>query len=103
MEDCSIYNECLQVGTIVRNNEIRNYVTNKQDVLSVYCLHVILFDFFFITLMLVHLQKLLNCLIIYLYNTNPSFHRVHEICDQSDLAILTFMQIVDYNWSRDFW
>mgnify|MGYP003688960769 CR=1 FL=1 len=30
---------------LVRNNEIRNYVTHKQDVLSVYCLHVILFFF----------------------------------------------------------
>ena len=51
----------------------KTYVTHKQDILSVYCLHVILFDFFFITLMLVYLQKLLNCLIIYSYNTNPSF------------------------------
>ena len=58
---------------LVRNNEIRNYVTHKQDVLSVYCLHVILFDIFFITLMFVYLQKLLNCLIIYSYKTNPSF------------------------------
>ena len=33
---------------LVRNNEIRNYVsTHKQAVLSVYCLHVILFDNFF--------------------------------------------------------
>ena len=32
---------------LVQNNEIRNYVTHKQDVLSVYCLHVILFDNFF--------------------------------------------------------
>ena len=31
---------------LVRNNEIRNYVTHKQDVLSVYCSHVILFNFF---------------------------------------------------------
>ena len=31
---------------LVRNNEIRNYVTHKQDVLSVYCLHFILFDIF---------------------------------------------------------
>ena len=42
MEDCSIYNL-----ELVRNNEIRNYVTHKQDVLSVYCLHVNLFDIFF--------------------------------------------------------
>ena len=59
---------------LVRNNEIRNYVTHKQDVLSVYCLHVILFDnFFFKSLMFVCLQKLLNCLIICSYKTNPSF------------------------------
>ena len=32
---------------LVRNNEIRNYVTHKQDVLSVYCWQVILFDIFF--------------------------------------------------------
>ena len=33
---------------LVQNNEIRKfYVTHKQDVLSVYCLLVILFDFFF--------------------------------------------------------
>ena len=51
----------------------KTYVTHKQDILSVYCLHVILFDFFFITLMLVYLQNLLNCLIIYSYKTNPSF------------------------------
>ena len=44
-----------------------------KDVLSVYCFHVILFDIFFITLLFVYLQKLLNCLIIYLYKTNPSF------------------------------
>ena len=31
---------------LVRNNEIRNHVT-QQDVLSVYCWHVILFDIFF--------------------------------------------------------
>ena len=59
---------------LVRNNEIRNYVTHKQDILSVNCLHVILFDNFFQkSLMFVCLQKLLNCLIIYSYKTNPSF------------------------------
>ena len=59
---------------LVRNNEIRNYVTHKQDVLSVYCWHVILFDIhFFIMLMFVYVQKLLHCLIIYSYKTNPSF------------------------------
>ena len=41
--------------------------------------------------MFVYLQKLLHCLIIYSYKTNPSFHRVHEICDQSDLAILRYI------------
>ena len=46
--------------------------------------------FFYVTLMFVYLQKLLNCLIIYLYKTNDEIHRfhlVHEICNQSDLAI----------------
>ena len=32
---------------LVQNNEIRNYIAHKQYVLSVYCLHVILFDIFF--------------------------------------------------------
>ena len=58
---------------LVRNSEIRNYVTHKQDVLSVYCWQVILFDSFFITLMFVYLQKPLHCLIIYSYKTNSSF------------------------------
>ena len=32
---------------LVRNNEIRNYMLPINEVLSVYCLHVILFDNFF--------------------------------------------------------
>ena len=46
MEDCSILRWMFYNLELVRNNEIRNYVTHKQDVLSVYCWHVILFDFF---------------------------------------------------------
>ena len=38
--------------------------------------------------MFVYLQKLLHCLITYSYKTNPLFFCVHEICDQSDIAIL---------------
>ena len=43
--------------------------------------------FFFITLMFVCLQKILN------FHTRQihRFHRVHEICDQSDLAILRIL------------
>ena len=66
---------------LVRNNEIRNYVTHKQDVLSVTCWHVILFDIFFITLLFVYLQKLLHCLIIYSYKTNSSFLSCPWNCD----------------------
>ena len=43
--------------------------------------------FFFITLMFEYLQKLLHCLYIHRRQIHR-FYRVHEICDQSDLAIL---------------
>ena len=59
---------------LVRNNEIRNYVTHKTR--RTFCLLLtcyFIWHFFFITLMFVYLQKLLHCLIIYSYKTNPSF------------------------------
>ena len=65
--------ECLQVGTSQKQWDTKLSVTHKHDVLSVYCWYVIFFEFFFITLMFVYLQKLLHCLIIYSYKTNPSF------------------------------
>ena len=72
MEDCSILRWMFKTWNLVRNNEIRNYVTHKHDVLPVYMLFYL--TFFFITLMFEYLQKLLNCLIIYnSYKTNPSF------------------------------
>ena len=58
---------------LVRNNEIRKYVTHKQDVLSVYCWHVILFDIFFHNADVCIFAKTMHCLIIYLYKTNPWF------------------------------
>ena len=62
---------------LVRNNEIRNYVTHKQDVLSVYFFHnadICLFE--------------KNYCIVELYIGTRQinrFYRVHEICDQLDL------------------
>ena len=39
--------------------------------------------------MFIYLQKLLHCLTIYSYiGQIHRFQRVHEICDQSDLAVL---------------
>ena len=56
--------------------------THKHDVLSVYNWDIIFFDLFLITLA--------KTTALYSYKTNPSFYRVHEICDQSDLTILRY-------------
>ena len=58
---------------LVRNNEIRNQVLPIKMTYFVYCRHAIFFNLFFIMLMIVYLQKLLHCLMIYSYKTNSSF------------------------------
>ena len=48
MEDRSIiYYECLQLETSPKKWDTKLSVTHKNDVLSVYCWHVIYFDLFF--------------------------------------------------------
>ena len=51
--------------------------------------------------MFVYLQKLLHCLIIYSYKTIHRFHRAHEICDQSGLAILRIQWLHGMNLNMD--
>ena len=61
------YDECLQVGTIYSP---KIGVKPETSCLLLICYFL---WFFFITLMFVYLQKLLHCLIICSYETNPSF------------------------------
>ena len=65
-----LYYECVQLGTSPK----------KWKKTKVVPINMMLFLFtcyflwsFFITLMFVYLQKLLHCLIVYSYKTNPSF------------------------------
>ena len=48
-----------------------SHIAKTYFLFTVYMLFYL--TFFFITLLFVYLQKLLNCLIIYSYKTNPSF------------------------------
>ena len=79
--------ECLQLRTSPKKWDTKLCVLSiNHDVLSVYCC-------FFITLMFVYLQKLLHCLIIFHTRQIHRFYRVHETCDQSDLAIKKINEI----------
>ena len=52
--------------------------------------------------MFVYLQKLLHCLIINYTRQIHRFHRVHEICDQSNLAILNLCILHSFRDLRRF-
>ena len=84
-------------GTSLKKWDTKLGVAHKHDVLSVYCWHVIFFDLFFIKLMFVYLQILLQYFILYITSRQIScFHCVDEICNQSDLAILSKLLIILY-------
>ena len=75
---------------LVWNNEIRNYATDKRDLLTVYCLHDILFDIFFHNADVCIFERTISIVLLYIHTRQiHRFHRVHEICDQSDLVILS--------------
>ena len=64
-----LYYECLQVETSPKKWGTKLDFTHKHDILSVYCFF---FDLFHNADVCIF-AKLLHCLIIYLYKTDPAF------------------------------